>query len=122
MTPEATALRQSLVHAKSIADNLQRQLAEMERACQHDWTDAEYDPDYQDAYTYPGDPPGTMGVDWRGPVHVPAKTTKRWRRTCTKCGLVQSTTKVKIAPGAEGGLGKEVADFGTGNYGHHSRM
>ena len=36
-----------------------------------------------------------MGVDWRGPMDVPAETIDRWRRECGECGLVQYTQQVK---------------------------
>ena len=52
-----------------------------------------YDPIYHAAYTCPGDPPGTMGVDWRGPVHVPSKTIPKWRRTCDLCGKIEETQR-----------------------------
>lgn len=67
--------------------------------CQHDWTNPVYDPIRHEAYTSPGDPPGTMGVDWRGPVHVPASTEKRWKRECRKCGKVEFTTRSVQLPG-----------------------
>lgn len=62
-----------------------------QRACRHDWTIPVYDPVHTEAYTIPGDEPGTMGVDWRGPCHVPAETTPRWTRTCKACGLTDET-------------------------------
>jgi hypothetical protein len=62
--------------------------------CNHNF-ETKYDPVYTPAYTIPGDTPGTMGVDWRGPVYVPAKTQERWKRECEKCGLVEYTTKTE---------------------------
>jgi hypothetical protein len=58
----------------------------------HQWGDTIYDPIREEAYTIPGDPPGTMGIDWRGPTPVPAKTTDRWSRTCNRCGRTETTT------------------------------
>ncbi len=66
-------------------------LAVIQNTCNHDW-DEKYTPVRTEAYTSPGDPPGTMGSDWRGPVHVPATSTKRWTRTCDKCGKEETTT------------------------------
>lgn len=74
-------------------DQLHNQRSRVISDCQHDWGETEYVPDYQEAYTIPGDPPGTMGVDWRGPTHVPAKTTPKWQRKCKKCGYVETTTR-----------------------------
>lgn len=90
--------------------SLDRDRARLQSAraeCLHKWGETRYTPDRQEAYTAPGDPPGTMGVDWRGPVDVPAKTTKKWTRRCESCGLVQITTRTK----EEHALGKVA---GTG--------
>lgn len=64
----------------------------------HKWGEVKYTPKHQPAYTIPGDPIGTMGVDWRGPTHVDAKTIRKWSRTCSECGLTQETTKTKPTP------------------------
>ncbi len=63
--------------------------------CKHQYGKPIYDPVHTEAYTIPGDPPGTMGVDWRGPVHVPAKTEEKWKRICGLCGHTQYTDKTK---------------------------
>jgi len=52
---------------------------------------------YHKAYTYPGDAPGTMGVDHCGPIDVPPRTEERWKRTCTICGKVEITKQTKSA-------------------------
>jgi hypothetical protein len=75
--------------------HLKLQLGEAIRDCPHKWTTPIADHIYHKGYTIPGDPPGTMGVDWRGPVDVPSKTEKRWKRTCTVCGHVEFTSKVE---------------------------
>jgi hypothetical protein len=72
-----------------------RQLRSQQNRCQHAWGPTFYKPIHEEAYEIPGDPPGTMGVDWRGPTYVPAKTTPQWERTCKTCGLVQKTTQSK---------------------------
>ena len=69
-------------------------LARMEASCRHQWGEAVHCPIIEKAYTAPGDPPGTMGVDWRGPTYVPAKTTNQWSRTCKLCDKVEFTTNV----------------------------
>ena len=67
-------------------------------------TKEKYTPIITETYTIPGDRPGTMGVDWRGPVHVPSSTKDQWTRTCTECGKEEVTTqkneekKVNITP------------------------
>lgn len=63
--------------------------------CNHAFDKTIYDPIHTPAYTIPGDMPGTMGVDFRGPCYVEAKTEKRWRRECTRCGKIEYTTNVK---------------------------
>ena len=68
-------------------------LSRIDRECQHVWGETIPDHIYHKAYTIPGDPPGTMGVDWRGDCHVPAKTEKRWKRVCKKCGKVEHTSR-----------------------------
>lgn len=70
------------------------QLTQYQKTCPHNFT-VTYDPIYHKAYTIPGDPPGTMGVDWRGPTHVPAETEDRWKRECPKCGLVEYTQRTR---------------------------
>ena len=83
--------------------NLERQLGavryelnKVRNECDHRWGKVVYDPEITEAYTVPGDPPGTMGIDRRFPCHVPRQETPKWFRTCTRCGLVQKTTKAQI--------------------------
>ena len=45
---------------------LKRDLAAIQNSCNHDWSPVKSDPIIREAYDIPGDPPGTMGVDWRG--------------------------------------------------------
>jgi len=93
MNSEARDLRTRVEGLKRDLENAQQNLKSYVRSCDHDFEKV-YDPIYHEAHTYSGDPPGTMGVDWRGPVHVPAETIKRWRRTCNTCGEVQYTQRV----------------------------
>lgn len=68
-----------------------------ERNCIHSWGPIIDASEYHKGYTIPGDPPGTMGIDWRGPTHVAARTEQKWSRTCCKCGFVQFTKEtVKV--------------------------
>jgi hypothetical protein len=81
-------LREKLLRAEN-------KLNDAIHSCRHDWSSVVADHIYHPSYTIPGDPPGTMGIDWRGPTYVDAKTEKRWKRTCKTCGLVEYTSKVK---------------------------
>lgn len=96
---EARRLRDLVAKLDKEHKDALEQLKQYELSCPHNFSanyfDIIYDPIYTKGYTYPGDPPGTMGVDWRGPVYVPPTTTKRWRRTCRECGFVQYTTQIK---------------------------
>jgi hypothetical protein len=110
MNPKA-----KLTQAKELiaqAERLREEVYQVQCNCRHQWSEARYAPDHQEAYEIPGDPPGTMGVDWRPACHVPAKTTPKWVRTCTLCELEQSTTSTKLGAGTNG-LRQEVPDFGS---------
>lgn len=102
--------------AERRAKALRGQLDAAQRACRHSWGDARYVPDRREGYTDPGDPPGTMGVDWRGPCYIPPATIRRWERTCAACGLTQRTERTTRIPaaGAAPGCGgeAEAPDFG----------
>ena len=88
-------LRSEIRRKRQELDSLNRQLAQQERTCRHDWTAPEYTPDVQEGYQDPGDPEGTMGVDRRLPMWVPRQETPKWTRTCRKCGKVETTTRAK---------------------------
>lgn len=75
------------LHAKRAA------VQEAESRCHHEWGKTEAAHIYHEGYTCPGDPPGTMGIDWRGPVEVPPRTEYRWKRVCKHCGKVEYTTQ-----------------------------
>ena len=67
--------------------------AEMNR-CNHDFSPAKQIITHHPSYEIPGDPPGTMGVDWRGPCYVPARDEIIFRKTCCKCGMRLDTSPV----------------------------
>ena len=92
---EANALRVTIKEKEEELKSVKETLKQIEDSCQHQWTKPEYCPEHHEAYTIPGDPPGTMGSDWRGPVYVPAETIKKWRRQCNLCGKVEITDRVK---------------------------
>jgi hypothetical protein len=79
-------------------------LAAIEAAChggKHYWGDSIYEPIVHEAFTDPGDPPGTMGVDWRGPMSCPRREEPRWKRICHDCQKVEYTTNVQQREVAE---------------------
>lgn len=98
MTSEIQQLVTDITAAERKLKSLQAQLEARRRDCRHTWGSVIYDPIVKEAYTIPGDPPGTMGVDWRGPCHVPREEKPRWRRECSTCGDVEYTfdTKEKV--------------------------
>lgn len=89
------ALRQRVDILKADLQRAESDLALVVGSCRHTWGNVIADHVYHEAYEIPGDPPGTMGIDWRGPVWVDAKTDYRWKRVCSTCGEVQYTTRTK---------------------------
>jgi hypothetical protein len=71
---------------------MKNDLASIQRSCQHNWTEPRYTPVIREGYQDPGDPVGTMGVDWRGPSWVPRDEKPVWTRECKKCLLAETTT------------------------------
>ncbi len=94
METEARKLRDLVERTKQELERAQKELSHYETDCQHEFVET-YDPIHHEGHTLPGDPPGTMGVDWRGPVYVPPETIDRWRRECRRCGLVEYTKYFK---------------------------
>ena len=88
-------LRDKIAKLQKELTESKNRLSTIVSTCQHQYGKPIYDPVHTEAYTIPGDPPGTMGVDWRGPVHVPAKTEEKWKRICELCGHIQYTEKTK---------------------------
>ena len=88
-------LRREAEIAKQNYERAQQALEGGVNSCRHNFSNPEYDPIYKEGYTIPGDPPGTMGVDWRGPCYVEPKTTPRWKRVCKNCGKVEYTFQTK---------------------------
>ena len=89
------AARDALEIAQRQYDKAKSDLAQIVNSCKHEWNETKYVPVYEKGYTFPGDPPGTMGVDWQGPCHVPSKTIPEWSRTCKLCGHTQTTRNTK---------------------------
>lgn len=90
-------LEMAIARAKREMETAQAELDGIRSRCKHVWDepDGAYMPIRTKGYRDPGDVPGTMGVDFRGPSYVPATETARWVRVCTVCGLVESTTQVE---------------------------
>jgi hypothetical protein len=95
MKTEILQLREEARAAQSECDRAKGKLLEAVRNCSHRWGPTLDAHIYHASYIIPGDPPGTMGVDWRGPFTVEAKTDKRWKRYCLDCGEEQFTTAVR---------------------------
>ncbi|MEI6731092.1 MAG: hypothetical protein WCK90_00275 [archaeon] len=95
MNETARQVRENLEKTAEEFERVKSELERLEKTCRHKYGSVVYDPVHTDAYTIPGDAPGTMGVDRRGPCYVPSKTEKRWKRECTLCGLVEYTTRVR---------------------------
>ena len=93
MNQSPNVLRANLLSLHANAARLVREIGQIEQNCTHRWGVTRDVSEYIPAYTIPGDPPGTMGIDWRGPCHVDAKTIPKWERTCQNCGKVETTTR-----------------------------
>jgi hypothetical protein len=116
MKPEANQTRQEIDDLKSKLRSAEGKLSQIVGSCKHTFGEIKYTPIVTEGYTSPGDPPGTMGIDWRGPCYVPGTTTKEWTRVCTTCGKVEKTrsTKTEYRSGPVAGTGGsvEVPSFG----------
>lgn len=94
MDPRFRQLRENVRIAQSNLQTHEHALATALAQCGHSWTEPKYDPIVREPYTIPGDRPGTMGIDWRGPTYVERKETPRWTRECKICGKVAETGQV----------------------------
>lgn len=114
MNENADQLRESIRTQEIQSESLRQELAWLERKCNHLWRTPIYTPIEIAEYTIPGDPVGTMGVDWRGPTHVPHSVKRRWTRICNSCGKKETTKTVKLVQETHDGCAvtREVPDFG----------
>ena len=76
-------------------EQAKNELEHIRRTCRHQWGPTQYAPLREGGYEIPGDPVGTMGVDWRGPTWVPRTERPRWKRTCEECGKVEETERTE---------------------------
>lgn len=86
-------LRRDIKYLENTLDAAQEALKKIEGSCDHGWSPTRPDDIHHKGYHDPGDPPGTMGVDRRLSMDVPAKTIKRWKRVCLKCGKTEYTQR-----------------------------
>ena len=83
-----------LERAQNKLNKATRHLEDTQNSCHHQWGETLDASVYHPGYTIPGDPPGTMGIDWRGPCHVESRTDKKWKRVCKLCGKEETTTQI----------------------------
>lgn len=99
------------------ADAATKMLDSQQQHCQHEWGAVVYKPDYREGYYIPSDKEQgrQMGVDSQPGCYVSAKTTPKWKKTCSKCGVTLvtgSTKKQSISSGVPGCGGcQNVPDF-----------
>jgi hypothetical protein len=86
-------LEQEIKQLEADLRERQESLRGLQSRCPHVWGATKYTPEIHEGYQDPGDPVGTMGVDWRGPIWVPRQEIPRWSRRCSECGLVQQTER-----------------------------
>lgn len=92
---ERERLENQIMRQQQEQQLLVAKLAALDAACGHVWTEPVFDPIYHPGYTIAGDAPGTMGVDYRGPMSVGSRTENRWKRTCSRCGKTEHTTNAR---------------------------
>jgi hypothetical protein len=88
-------LTYEIEQAEANLRDLKAALHGMQSRCSHKFGETKYTPEVHEGYQDPGDPVGTMGVDWRGPIYVPRQEIPRWSRYCSECGLVQQTERTR---------------------------
>jgi hypothetical protein len=83
------ALHEEINSRQKELGDTQHRISCIQRSCSHQYDAVKYDPEIRKGGYFPGDAPGTMGVDWRGPMSIPDQTIPRWSRTCKICGKVE---------------------------------
>ncbi len=73
---------------------IKAKLAGIQRECHHKWSDPIDTAIVTEGYTDPGDAPGTMGIDFRGPCYIPGTREQQWTRVCSVCGKTEATSQV----------------------------
>lgn len=95
MSNSSEKLRREIETIQASLKQKQDELVRIERNCSHVWGTVQTDHKHIKGGWVEGDPPGTMGVDRRLGFYSPSYTIKKWNRTCTICGKVQTTNKTK---------------------------
>ncbi len=88
-------LERTIARLKEELQGTELSLQGLQSRCPHRWDQVKYTPEIHEGYRDPGDPPGTMGVDWRGPMWVPRQETPRWTRICLDCGKKEVTERTR---------------------------
>jgi len=83
-----TQLRKEIEDMERDLVNKKRELYNIESRCVHNWGKRETKEIHLPGMSFPGDEPGTMGVDFRGPTYVPARTITESTMKCLICGKV----------------------------------
>jgi hypothetical protein len=91
MESNAKNLREFVKLKKQEYDDVAGKLRNYEDNCRHNFSEVIYDPVYHKGYTIPA---VSLGVDSTPEMYVPAISEDRWKRECTRCGLVEYTTSV----------------------------
>ena len=91
MDSKARAARERVAHLERELQAARWSVDSIERDCKHQWSDPEYTPDVQEAYTIPR-VEGFGSHPPRPAHHVPREETPKWARTCDRCGMVETTT------------------------------
>lgn len=81
------------LHTESV--HLKAKLMRIQTSCDHRWSEPERKVHRTEGYSYAGDKPGTMGVDFRSGGYVPSRETIYWTRKCKMCGKTQRTERAK---------------------------
>lgn len=92
MNSEIKRLKDEIAKTEQLLHDLKYKLNNSVSNCRHQWGNPVYDPIIIPGGYDPGDPPGTMGIDWRGPTSWPEQRKPRWKRVCGVCGMEQYTT------------------------------
>lgn len=90
MDSRAKELREQIRVLKVDLAAVENKLRVLELECRHTWAEPEYAPDIRAGYRVEA---VEMGSDSAPAYYVPEQVTPRWRRTCTKCGMVEETTR-----------------------------
>ena len=88
-------MRERLKNAQQVVKGLEVEILQAEKRCIHHWSQPVEAHIHHEGYEIPGDEPGTMGSDWRGPVYVSPRTELRWKRGCHNCGKIEFSSQVK---------------------------